>query len=478
MNTTLAVVINVLIMLGLIILLMSLRRKGVSFNIRVMLALVLGIVFGGALQLIYGINSEVISGSNTWFTLVSTAYVRLLRMIVIPLIFVAIVNAIVTQESKNLGRMAAYILAVLLITTAISALVASLTTNAFNLTAEGLVAGEKEQQAGVRYEERLEELKSKPIPQQLVEIIPINPFYALTGEGSNATLSVVFFATFVALATIGIKRTKPESAERFINFMKTLNDLVMRMVAMIMRFTPYGVLALMTSIISTSNFSEIASLVQFIIASYVAIIIMFIIHMIILLIFGLNPINFVRKSATVLLFAFTSRSSAATLPLNINNQIRNLGVPEGHANLSASLGTSIGQNGCAGVYPAMLAVMIAPTLGINPMAPSFLIKLILITTFASFGIAGVGGGATFAALTVLSALGFPVALAGLLVSIEPIIDMARTALNVNGSMLAGVISSKLMGSLNTDIYNSREVKEVYNNKVVLIQDEYKDRQQG
>ena len=460
MNTTLAVVINVLIMLGLIILLMSLRRKGVSFNIRVMLALVLGIVFGGALQLIYGINSEVISGSNTWFTLVSTAYIRLLRMIVIPLIFVAIVNAIVTQESKNLGRMAAYILAVLLITTAISALVASLTTNAFNLTAEGLVAGEKEQQAGVRYEERLEEFKSKPIPQQLVEIIPINPFYALTGEGSNATLSVVFFATFVALATIGIKRTKPESAERFINFMKTLNDLVMRMVAMIMRFTPYGVLALMTSIISTSNFSEIASLVQFIIASYVAIIIMFIIHMIILLIFGLNPINFVRKSATVLLFAFTSRSSAATLPLNINNQIRNLGVPDGHANLSASLGTSIGQNGCAGVYPAMLAVMIAPTLGINPMAPSFLIKLILITTFASFGIAGVGGGATFAALTVLSALGFPVALAGLLVSVEPIIDMARTALNVNGSMLAGVISSKLMGSLNTDIYNSREVKEV------------------
>lgn len=460
MNTTLAIIVNVLVMLGLIILLMSLKRKGVSFNIRVMLALVLGIVFGGVLQLIYGINSEVISGSNTWFTLVSTAYIRLLRMIVIPLIFVAIVNAIVTQESKNLGRMAAYILAVLLITTAISALVASLTTNAFNLTAEGLVAGEKEQQAGVKYEERLEELKSKPIPQQLVEIIPINPFYALTGEGSNATLSVVFFATFVALATIGIKRTKPESAERFINFMKTLNDLVMRMVAMIMRFTPYGVLALMTSIISTSNFSEIASLVQFIIASYVAIIIMFIIHMIILLIFGLNPINFVRKSATVLLFAFTSRSSAATLPLNINNQIRNLGVSEGHANLSASLGTSIGQNGCAGVYPAMLAVMIAPTLGINPMAPSFLIKLILITTFASFGIAGVGGGATFAALTVLSALGFPVALAGLLVSVEPIIDMARTALNVNGSMLAGVISSKLMGSLNTDIYNSREVKEV------------------
>lgn len=460
MNTALAIIINVIIMIGLIFLLTSLKRKGVSFNIRVMLALILGIIFGGALQLIYGADSEIIAGTNTWFTLIGTAYIRLLRMIVIPLIFVAIVNAIVTQESKNLGRMATYILAVLLITTAIAAFVAAITTNAFDLTAEGLVAGEREEQAGVRYEERLEDLKSKPITQQLVEIIPVNPFYALTGEGSNATLSVVFFATFIALATIGIKRTRPESAEHFIKIIKTLHDLVMRMVAMVMRFTPYGILALMTTMISTSNFSEIASLIKFIIASYVAIIIMFIIHLIILLIFGLNPVNFVRKSASVLLFAFSSRSSAATLPLNINNQIRNLGVAEGNANLSATLGSSIGQNGCAGVYPVMLAVMIAPTVGINPMAPAFLIKVILIATFASFGIAGVGGGATFAALTVLSALGFPVALAGLLVSIEPLIDMGRTALNVSDSMLAGVISSKLMGNLDEAVYNSSEIKEV------------------
>lgn len=460
MNTALAIIINVIIMIGLIFLLTSLKRKGVSFNIRVMLALILGIIFGGALQFIYGADSEIIAGTNTWFTLIGTAYIRLLRMIVIPLIFVAIVNAIVTQESKNLGRMATYILAVLLITTAIAAFVAAITTNAFDLTAEGLVAGEREEQAGVRYEERLEDLKSKPITQQLVEIIPVNPFYALTGEGSNATLSVVFFATFIALATIGIKRTRPESAEHFIKIIKTLHDLVMRMVAMVMRFTPYGILALMTTMISTSNFSEIASLIKFIIASYVAIIIMFIIHLIILLIFGLNPVNFVRKSASVLLFAFSSRSSAATLPLNINNQIRNLGVAEGNANLSATLGSSIGQNGCAGVYPVMLAVMIAPTVGINPMAPAFLIKVILIATFASFGIAGVGGGATFAALTVLSALGFPVALAGLLVSIEPLIDMGRTALNVSDSMLAGVISSKLMGNLDEAVYNSSEIKEV------------------
>lgn len=105
----------------------------------------------------------------------------------------------------------------------------------------------------------------------------------------------------------------------------------------------------------------------------------------------------------------------------------------------------------------MLAVMIAPTLGINPMAPAFLIKLVLVAAFASFGIAGVGGGATFAALTVLSAMGLPVGLAGLLIAIEPLIDMGRTLVNVSDSLVAGLVSSKTMGEIDMDIYNS-EVK--------------------
>ena len=101
----------------------------------------------------------------------------------------------------------------------------------------------------------------------------------------------------------------------------------------------------------------------------------------------------------------------------------------------------------------MLAAMIAPTLGINPFGILFLLKLVIITAFASFGIAGVGGGATFAAITVLSAMGFPVELAGLLVAIEPLIDMARTALNVSGATVAGVVTSKSLKTINEEIYN-------------------------
>lgn len=455
MNTNILVAINIAVMLAIVYGLSLLKKKRVSFTIRVILALVIGIVFGAILQLKYGASSDVVKQSNSWFSVMGTGYVRLLRMIVIPLIFVSITSAIINQDSKKLGKMATQIIAILLITTAMSAFIGASTANVFKLSADGFQIGENEQKAAENMETRLEGFNEKPIQEQIVEIIPTNPFYAMTGQGGSSTLSVVVFATFVGLAAIGIRKSYKESAESFTKFIKVSHDIVMRMVTMILRLTPYGVLALMTKMVSTNNFSEIMRLINFVIASYVALAIVFILHLLILAAFKLNPITYIKKAATPLMFAFSSRSSAGTLPINVETQVEKLGVSQGHANLSASLGTSIGQNGCAGVYPAMLAVMIAPTVGINPLAPAFLIKLIIVTTLSSFGIAGVGGGATFASLIVLPAMGLPVGLAGLLIAIEPLIDMARTMVNVSDSMLAGIISSKLMGELNTDVYNSK-----------------------
>jgi len=188
---------------------------------------------------------------------------------------------------------------------------------------------------------------------------------------------------------------------------------------------------------------------MFIVASYVAILIMFLVHGGLLLLNGMNPKVFFQKVLPVLTFAFSSRSSAATIPLNVETQVNQLKVRPVIANLSASLGATIGQNGCAGIYPAMLAVMIAPSVGIDPSQPMFILSLVGIIIVSSFGVAGVGGGATFAALIVLPAMGLPVALAALLISIEPLIDMARTALNVNGAMTAGVITHKRTTDLQT-----------------------------
>jgi L-cystine uptake protein TcyP (sodium:dicarboxylate symporter family) len=144
--------------------------------------------------------------------------------------------------------------------------------------------------------------------------------------------------------------------------------------------------------------------------------------------------------------------------MSVQTQTARLGTPEGIANFAASFGSMMGQNGCAGIYPAMVAVMIAPTVGIDPFSASFLLPLIGVVTIGSVGVAGVGGGATFAALIVLSALNLPVALAGLLISVEPLIDMGRTALNVSGSIAAGTFTSRMLGQ--TDMRTFANTAEV------------------
>ena len=170
---------------------------------------------------------------------------------------------------------------------------------------------------------------------------------------------------------------------------------------------------------------------------------MFFVHLLLLGLAKYNPITYIKKAFPVLSFAFTSRTSAGTLPLTVHALEKDFGISKGIANLSASFGVSIGQNGCAGIYPAMLAVMIAPSVGVDPFTASFLVKLVIVTAIGSLGIAGVGGGATFAALVVLSTMGLPVELVGLLIAIEPLIDMGRTALNVNDAMVTALLTARL-----------------------------------
>ncbi|AIF50423.1 L-cystine transporter [Pelosinus sp. UFO1] len=454
MSSYTTVIINILAMLALVYSLYYMQRKGVNFGIRVMVGMVLGILFGGVLQSLFGGSSTIIKQSNSWFDLIGSGYVRLLKMIVMPLIIVSIISAITNiKDMKILGKAGGLIIGILLFTTAIAGLIGAGSSLAFHLSAEGLQVGEAELGATKSVEGKLTAFQTKPIQQQLIEIIPTNPFYALTGQGSADTLSVVFFSALIGIAVLSIKQSKPQSAEFFMKVMKTANDVVMQLVDFVLLLTPYGVLALMTKFVSTSNYADIYKLIEFVVASYLALILMFIVHLIILSFMGFNPFTYIKKVIPVLIFAFTSRTSAGTLPLTIEALINKLGVPSGYANLSASFGVSIGQNGCAGIYPAMLAVMVAPTVGINPLEISFLLKLVIIVAIGSFGIAGVGGGATFAALVVLSTMGLPVGIVGLLIAIEPLIDMGRTALNVSGAMIAGIASSKIMGEMDTETYH-------------------------
>lgn len=448
------VIINVAVMLVLIGLLYWMQKKHISFTKRVFTGLGLGLVFGILLQLIYGAGSGTIEKSVDWFSIVGSGYVSLLQMIVIPLIVVSIISAIMNLKgNQNIGKMSFSIIGTLLITTAIAASIGIGVTLAFDLEGINVESGEAETARTQRLEEQLVDVEDMTIPQQVLEFIPSNPFEDMTGARSTSTIAVVIFSAFVGIAVLGLDRKKPEQADTFRKMINALYAVVMRIVTLVLRLTPYGILALITKVTATTNAQEILKLGEFVIASYVALLLMFVVHLILVTVFGFNPVAYLRKVMTTLVFAFTSRSSAATIPLNVETQTKKLGVSAGIANLSASFGATIGQNGCAGIYPAMVAVMIAPTVGIDPLSWDFIITLILVVMISSFGVAGVGGGATFASLIVLSTMNLPVALVGLLISVEPLIDMGRTALNVNGSMTSGLITSKLLNENDRDTFN-------------------------
>ncbi len=436
------------------------QNKHVSFSKRVFTALGIGLVFGFIINLIYGTSSEVTTGTMDWFSIVGSGYVKLLQMIVMPLVFISIVGAFTKLKlTKNIGKISFLVIGILLGTTAISAAIGIGASLGFDLDGIQITAGDAENARNVELEERLVTVESMTVPQQILQMFPGNPFADLTGARPTSTIAVVIFAAFIGIAYLGVKRKEPEHAELFAKIIDTLYSITMRVVTLILRLTPYGILAIITKVAATSNYEAIAKLGKFVIASYVALIAMFIVQLLLISLVKLSPMNFVKKGLPTLTFAFTSRSSAGTLPLTIKTQTKDFGVSEGIANFAGSFGLTIGQNGCAGIYPAMLAVMVAPAAGIDPTSPSFIATLILVVTISSFGVAGVGGGATFAALIVLSVMNLPVAIVGLLISVEPLIDMGRTALNVSGAMTSGVITSRLTGELEAEVYQQPQIVE-------------------
>ncbi|MFT7245193.1 MAG: L-cystine uptake protein TcyP (sodium:dicarboxylate symporter family) [Candidatus Azotimanducaceae bacterium] len=440
------VVLNLLVVLAGIALLLWLSRRGISLSQRVLVGLVLGATAGLLLQLIYGIDSLTLSNTLTVTNMLGASYVNLLKMIIMPLVLVSMVAAVVRiDEISTLGKIGGAVILVLVGTTMAAALIGALVANAFGLTSVGLTEGAREVTKASALVVQQVTVQDLSITDMIVSFIPQNIFADLAGLRSTSVIAVVIFGILLGIAGLLLSRDLPEQGKQFRNFVEVAQNLVLRLVRIVIGLTPYGVLALMTKVTATSNGSDILNLFNFVLASYLAIALMFLVHGVLLMLAGVNLLDYFRRVWPVLVFAFTSRSSAATIPLNVETQIRELGNDSATANMSASFGATIGQNGCAGIYPAMLAVMIAPSMGIDPLSLSFLLPLIGIVAISSFGVAGVGGGATFAALMVLPALGFPVTLVALLISIEPLIDMARTALNVNGAMTAGTITSRVLG---------------------------------
>ena len=437
--------LNLAVFVGLIYGLMHLASRGFSLSQRVLASLVLGALLGLVFQMVYGADPVAIKETLAWSNIVGSGYVSLLKMIIMPLILVSMIAAVVKMdEISTLGKIGGTVVAILIGTTIISAIVGIAVANVFGLSADGLTNGARELARAEVLQSRQGVITDLSFPKIILSFIPQNVFSDLAGSRPTSIIAVVIFGILTGIAGLHVTRDEPEQGRKFREFMETAQSVVMKLVRLVINLTPYGVLSLMTKVTAGSSGSDILDLLSFIVASYVAIALMFVVHGLLLTGFGINTLIYFKKVWPVLTFAFTSRSSAATIPLNVETQIRDLKIHPTIANFSATFGATIGQNGCAGIYPAMLATMIAPTMGIDPLDPTFMVTLVGVVAISSFGIAGIGGGATFAALMVLPAMGLPVVLVALLISIEPLIDMARTALNVNGAMTAGSITNQVL----------------------------------
>jgi len=450
-----AVLANVAVFALAIAWLVRRAQGGTKLSSNVLVAVLLGVALGAVAQGVYGLGSAAVGDTLVWVNIVGGGYVRLLQMIIAPLVLISILAAVTKlSNAKSLGVIAGGVLGLLMVTTAVSATIGIGMTRLFGLRADGLVQGARELQRGSALEGQVSEAAKLTIPSLLQSFIPTNIFADLAGSRSTSVIGVVIFATLLGLAVLSLRRENPEVGERVLKGIETLQALIMRLVRIVIRLTPYGVLALMTRVVASSNVDDVINLGGFVVASYVGLAVILTMHAAVLAMAGLSPVRFYQKIWPVLTFAFSSRSSAAAIPLSVETQVNRLGVSPAIANFAASFGATIGQNACAGLYPAMLAVMIAPSVGIDPTSFSFMASLVTVATLGSFGIAGVGGGATFAALVVLSTLNLPVALAGLLISVEPLIDMGRTAVNVSGSMTAGTVTSRLLGQTDFAIFAS------------------------
>ena len=434
------------ILVAIFVLVRKMEKKKVKFSTRMISAMGIGLVLGLFIQLVAGFPKDPssirwIEEVSKWYGLFGNGFMDLLKMLVVPLIFVSIIRVIINmKDGVNLGKLTLKSLTVLLGTTALAAIVGLVVGNLFNLGAgEVLITSNTD----------IREITS--IVDTLRGLLPSNPVNAMA-EGN--IVAVVIFAAFIGTSMKRLNKKYSDVIKPAWDLVEASYKIITSVAMTVIKFMPYAVVALLANTIAARGVGAILGVVDFIIALYVSVAIMFIIHLIIIALNGLNPFKYLKNVMEPLILAFTSRSSLGTLPVTIETLTEKAGVDNGVASFVGSLGSNAGMNGCAAIYPALMAVTVANMSG-TPMDFSFYGMLLVIIVISSLGIAGLPGTATMAVSVVISGMGMGAAfpLVGGIIAIDPILDMGRTMLNVNGTMVTAVTVANSFGDINKEKFN-------------------------
>ena len=265
-------VVNLVVFAGLLSFIFSLSKKKVGLSKLVLLGLLIGTVFGAYLQIFFGTEHRVSQETVEWTNIVANSFVNLLRMIIIPLILVTMIAAVLkVDEIKSLGKIGGSVVGILVFTTMIAALVGIFMASVAGLDATDFNLGEREAARAEILELRQESVADLSIPELLTSMVSTNIFQDLSQSRSISIIAVVIFGLLFGIASLLVSQEDSDHRKRILGFIETSQAVVMRLVKLIMNLTPYGVLALMTRVMSTSDFNAIMTLINFVVASYVAI---------------------------------------------------------------------------------------------------------------------------------------------------------------------------------------------------------------
>jgi Na+/H+-dicarboxylate symporter len=420
------------------------------FRIRFWKRVLAGFVLGGLAGWAMGPAAE------TWFGPLGDLYVTLIKMIAIPLVFFAVINAIASLHGqKSVAALGGRTFVWFAITAALAVGV-------------GLTVGTVMQPGiGVGTLQVDPDFVPRDVPSPvrvLLDVVPANPFYALAGIGTRTNaagetvlaagrgsiLPVIFFAALLGFAMVKLGE-RVAGARKLVGEM---SEIMIQLTRFVLEVTPIGTFGLIAALVGAYGFEKLLPLGKFVIALYVACAIMIVVvYTALLLVHGLNPIKFFRGAAPGMQVAFVSSSSFASIPAALRSITHNLGVEKNYASFAVPLGASIKMDGCGAIYPALCALFISQYTG-TPLSADQYFIVMLASVLGSFGTAGVPGTAVIMATVVLSAAGLPLETIGYLYAIDRVLDMMRTMTNVTGQMLVPVLVAKETGLLDREVYEA------------------------
>ncbi len=421
-----------------------------KLSTKIFLAMLLGVIVGSLLNVFSGVTESFIAELSTWlvdsiFDLVGQIFVASLKLLVVPLVFVSLVcGSSAMGANARMGRMAVKTLGLYMLTTALAITLALMLANVIN-PGEGIELGN----AGAYQPTEPPSLKSV-----LINIFPTNPVKAMV-EGNM--LQIIVFSILMGVAVTHSGAAGEKALEVFQSF----NEVIMKMVAFLMHLAPYGVFCLLAKLFSELGLSAILDLALY----FATVALVLVLHaagvysLLLNLFTRLNPITFFKNVRPAMLFAFSTASSNATIPVTMNVARERVGVDNGIASFTVPLGATINMDGTA-IMQGVATVFISQAYNVDISMGGYL-AVIATATLASVGTAGVPGVGLITLSMVLQQAGLPVEGIALIIGVDRLLDMMRTAINVSGDCMVSTVVANGEGLVDKTVFSEVSDRDEY-----------------